>query len=151
MFHIKNYRFGFDIWGLLLFLAIMCPNFIWFAVPAPNDILRSESVTQTVDMAAQISQVIMVASLCVLINISHRKPMNRKFSVAVAMFCALYFLGWIFYYTGAVNGVVILDLCAAPCMAFLLFSGARKNMVALVFAGIFMVCHLIYGMVNYIL
>ena len=28
-----KYKLGFDIWGLLLFLGIMVPNFIWFAVP----------------------------------------------------------------------------------------------------------------------
>ena len=42
----KEYRIGFDIWGALLFLIIMLPNTIWFAVPAPNDILRTDSVTK---------------------------------------------------------------------------------------------------------
>jgi hypothetical protein len=46
---LKPYRFGFDIWGLLLFLLVMLPNFIWFAVPAPNDVLRAESVTPITD------------------------------------------------------------------------------------------------------
>lgn len=42
---IKKYKIGFDIWGLIIFIIIMIPNFIWFAVPAPNDILRGESIT----------------------------------------------------------------------------------------------------------
>ena len=46
----SRYRFGFDFWGLLLFLLVMAPSFIWFAVPAPNDILRAESVTPVVDI-----------------------------------------------------------------------------------------------------
>ena len=46
---IKNYKFGVDIYSLLLFLIIMLPNFIWFAIPAPNDILRTDSVTPIVD------------------------------------------------------------------------------------------------------
>ncbi len=36
----KKYKIGFDIRGLIIFIVIMIPNFIWFAVPAPNDILR---------------------------------------------------------------------------------------------------------------
>lgn len=28
----SRYRFGFDFWGLLLFLLVMLPNFIWFSV-----------------------------------------------------------------------------------------------------------------------
>ena len=42
-----RYCKSFEIWGLLLFLIVMIPNFIWFAIPAPNDILRAESVTET--------------------------------------------------------------------------------------------------------
>ncbi|MDY6327685.1 MAG: hypothetical protein SPL47_10310 [Bacteroidales bacterium] len=26
---LQNYRFGFDPWGLILFLLVMLPNFIW--------------------------------------------------------------------------------------------------------------------------
>ncbi len=51
---LKKYRLRFDIWGLLLFLIIMAPNFIWFAVPAPNDVLRTDSVTETLDTAASV-------------------------------------------------------------------------------------------------
>ena len=50
----KKYRLGFDIWGALLFLIIMVPNFIWFVVPAPNDILRVDSITKTLDTVASV-------------------------------------------------------------------------------------------------
>ena len=63
---LKKYKFGFDFWGLLLFLLIMIPNFIWFAVPAPNDVLRSDSVTPIVDGIGSICQVAFVAAICVL-------------------------------------------------------------------------------------
>ena len=54
---IKKYKIGFDIWGLIIFIIIMIPNFIWFAVPAPNDILRGESITKTVDVIDLLSSV----------------------------------------------------------------------------------------------
>lgn len=44
----KKYKIGFDLWGVLLFLIIMIPNFIWFAVSAPNDILRADSITKII-------------------------------------------------------------------------------------------------------
>ena len=69
----KKYRFGFDIWGLALFLIIMIPNFIWFAVPAPNDILRTNSITEIPDRIASVCQVLMVIALCVLINEERNK------------------------------------------------------------------------------
>ena len=59
---LKEYKFGFNIYGLLLFLIIMIPNFIWFAVPAPNDVLRTESVTEVIDTIASVCQVLMVIS-----------------------------------------------------------------------------------------
>ena len=65
---LKKYTFGFDVWGLLLFIIVMIPNFIWSAVPAPNDILRSGSITEAIDMLASVCQVLMIAALCVLRN-----------------------------------------------------------------------------------
>lgn len=59
----KKYKITVDIWAILLFLAIMLPNFIWFVFPAPNDILRAESITPVLDEAASISQVLFVAML----------------------------------------------------------------------------------------
>ena len=43
---LKNCKLSFEIWGLLLFLIVMIPNFMWFAIPAPNDILREKSITE---------------------------------------------------------------------------------------------------------
>ncbi len=51
---LKRYKLCFEIWGLLLFFIIMIPNFIWFAIPAPNDILRAKSITEMVDTVASI-------------------------------------------------------------------------------------------------
>ena len=56
----NKYRFSFDISGLVIFLIVMIPNFIWFAVPAPNDILRNESVTAIVDTFGSIFQVLFI-------------------------------------------------------------------------------------------
>ena len=33
---LKKYKIGFDIWGLILFLVIMIPNFICFAIDRKN-------------------------------------------------------------------------------------------------------------------
>ena len=69
MWSVKCYRFGFDPWGLGLFLLIMLPNLAWFALPAPNDILRAESAAPLLDGLGQCLQIIMVAALCLLVNV----------------------------------------------------------------------------------
>ena len=62
---LKKYKMGFNIWGLILFLIIMIPNFYWFKVPAPNDVLRTESVTEKLDIIASVCQVLMLTALCI--------------------------------------------------------------------------------------
>lgn len=62
-----------------------------------------------------------------------------------------YFVGWILYYSGIVNPIVIALLTIPPCMAFIIYTIDRKNIVATIPAIIFTVCHVIYGVVNYII
>lgn len=148
---IKKYKVGFDIWGLMTFIFIMIPNFIWFAVPAPNDILRGESITKIVDVIASICQVLMVISLCIFINQDRKKISITRFIIATIICCLLYFVCWMFYYIGVTNAIVILGLIIFPSLTFLFFAIDRKNMIAVIPIAIFMICHLIYGMVNYII
>ena len=151
MWRIKNYKLGFDPWGLALFLAIMLPNFIWFALPAPNDVLQSKSATPLVDSIAQVFQLIMAAALCAVTNTTRNGPMKRGYQTGTAVCVVLYFAGWAAYYAGIVNASVILGLCLVPCGAFLLFALGRKNGIALISAGAFTVCHLIFASVNFLI
>lgn len=148
---LKKYKLGFDVWGLLLFLIIMLPNFIWFAFPAPNDILRTASVTETLDIIASICQVLIITLLCVLINCKRNILSITPLIAAVVFSCVLYFMSWIIYYNGITNAFVIFGLTVPPCLAFLFFAIDRKNWVAVFPIAIFTICHLIYGAVNFII
>lgn len=146
----NKYRFGFDIAGLLLFLLLMLPNFIWFAFPAPNDVLRSESVTPIVDAVASVFQILTVACLCFVIN-KERGGLRLSSLVIATIACVvIYYVGWTLYYSGNVSAVVILMLTIPPCAAFILFSVDRKNIPACVFAMVFAVCHLVFAIVNFV-
>lgn len=147
----KNYKFTFDLWGLAIFLIIMIPNFIWFALPAPNDILRAESKTPVVDAIGSVCQALFVVALCFVANKNRgRLRINPKIIVA-ACFVLIYFAGWGFYYAGITAPSVIICLTLPPCLAFLFFALDRKNYVAVIFIAAFTVCHFIYAMVNFIL
>lgn len=147
----KQYRIGFDVWGLVLFLVIMLPNFIWFAVPPLHDPLRAESITATLDTIASVCQVLLVASLCLLINKESEKIGVGPSSIAVIACCLLYYLSWLLYYLVVANAFVILALTIFPCLAFVFFAVNRKNMIALVFALGFTLCHVAYGIINFII
>lgn len=145
-----KYKFGFDVWGLILFLLVMLPNFIWFAVLAPNDVLRKESATPIVDAIASVCQVLTVACLC-FVNNQERSKLRFSPLVIAAMVCVvIYYIGWALYYSGIVNAWVILLLTVPPCLAFILFAADRKNFPAVLFATGFAVCHLIFAIMNFI-
>lgn len=151
MFRIKNYQFGFDSWGLVLFLVVMLPNLVWFLVPAVQDVLRSESKTPVVDAVASVFQVGMVAAQCFASNTARQKPAKRALVWGIGVLILLYYLGWGLYYLGNVDPAVILDLCATPCLAFVFLAMCRKNGAALIGAIGFSLCHIFYGVVNFIL
>ena len=147
---LKQYRFGFDPWGLLLFLLVMLPNFIWFAVPAPNDILRAESATPMVDAIGSVFQVLTVACLCFVIN-KERDKLRFTPLVVIAIICiAVYYIGWALYYGSIANSWIILLLTVPPCLAFIFFASDRKNLPAVLLATVFAVCHLVFAGVNFV-
>lgn len=147
----KNYKFSFDVLGLAIFLIIMIPNFIWFAVPAPNDILRTESKTAVVDTIASVCQVLFVASLCIIVNKNRGRLRFTPKIIAAACCTVIYFIGWGLYYAGITLPFVMIFLTLPPCLAFLFFALDRKNYIAAVFISAFTVCHFIYGIVNFIM
>lgn len=148
---LQKYKLSFDIWGLLLFLIIMIPNFIWFSIPAPNDILRAKSITETVDTIASLCQILMIVAICIFRNRESKKLYITPLIIMVAVCYLLYVASWIAYYNGMVNVIVILGLTIPPCLAFLFFAIDRKNGIALIPISIFTICHLIYGVVNFII
>ncbi|NMD38493.1 MAG: hypothetical protein GYA87_07435 [Christensenellaceae bacterium] len=146
----KKYKFGFDIWALLLFLIIMVPNFIWLAIPAPKDILRVDSTTKTIDTITAVFQFVMIASLCFIKNSKCKKISINPLIVSAIFCCVLYYLSWLAYYNGFVGTIIILGLTVPPCLAFLLYAMDRKNIIAIISVLFFTVGHLIYAVVNFI-
>lgn len=145
-----HYRFAFDPWGLLLFLLVMLPNFIWFAVPAPNDILRTDSATAVVDAISSVFQILTVACLCFVIHNDRSKLRFSPLIITTIVCVAIYYIGWVLYFTANVSPIVILLLTLPPCLAFIFFAIDRKNLPAILFATAFAVCHLVFGVVNFI-
>lgn len=147
----KNYKFSFDVWGLAIFLIVMIPNFIWFAVPAPNDVLRAESKTAVIDAIASICQVLFAASLCIIVNKNRSRLRFTPKIIAAACCTVIYFVGWLLYYAGIASPLVIILLTLPPCLSFLFFALDRKNYIAVIFISAFTVCHFIYGIANFIM
>lgn len=140
-------RLEFDAWALLLFTAVMLPNVFWFAFPAPNDILRQASKTPALDAAASVFQVLMVAALLVR---REKRPLGRGLRCIIGLSLLAYGIGWAAYYCGVVSAPVVLDLCVAPCAAFLAFSCGRRSWIAFACGVLFAGCYLAFGILNFL-
>ena len=46
---------------------------------------------------------------------------------------------------------VILGLTVPPCLVFFFFALDRKNMIAVIPIFVFTVCHLVYGIVDFLI
>lgn len=148
---LKRYKISFDIWALGLFLSVMLPNFFWFAVPAPEDILRADSVTAGPDAIASVCQIWMAAALCAVRNREAGKRRAAPLPILAGGCVLLYYISWAAYYRGAVNALVIMGLTFPPCLAFLFYAIDRKNWPAVLPAGIFTACHGAYAACNFLL
>lgn len=146
---LKHYRFGLAPWGLVLFLVTMIPTFIWLAIPAPNDILRTESVTPTVDAIGFVLQMLFVAVICLVVR--KERTRNSILIIATIACVILYFVGWVLYYLGVTSPAVLLLLSIPPCLAFIFYASARRNLLALIPSIGFTICHMIYTSVNFII
>lgn len=147
---LKKCTFGFEPWGLALFLLVMIPTVIWSAVPVPNDVLRTPSTTPRTDIIGSVFQAVMVAAVCFVRN-RERTPFRATPLAAITVLCVLlYGAGWAAYYGGAANAAVIVGLTVPPCLAFLFFALDRKNNVALVPVLGFTACHVICAAVNFL-
>lgn len=148
---LKKYKFGFEPWGLFLFIIIMIPNFFWFIFPPREDVLRTDSATKTIDVIGSVFQVLMIATLCTLKNKERKKIRLTPCIIITAVCYLLYITGWIFYYCDITGKSIILVLTLAPCLAFLFFAIDRKNRIAIIPVSVFTLCHLVYSVVNFVI
>ena len=93
---------------------------------------------------------VFIAASCILINKDRQKLKLTPLIVLSAVCVILYYAGWVLYYNGMTDPYVIIILTVPPCLSFIFFTLDRKNYPALVTAVCFMICHLIYGIVNFI-
>lgn len=139
----QKYKFGFDAYGLLLFLLIMLPNIIWFTTPAPNDILRQPTTTPTLDTIGMAFQILMIAALCCIVRKNNQPLKLTPLLIATAAFTLTYWAGWITYYRGIATLPIILILTLAPCLAFICHSINRRNLPATILSTTFATCHIL--------
>ena len=146
----KKYKLGFDLCGLILFLAIMIPTIIWMVIPAPDDILRGESLTPVLDGIMSVFQIIFVGAMCGIVNKDNRKLHLSAWIVVAVISIAAYYITWVFYYCGNSSTPVVILLTIPPCLSFIAYLIDRRNYIALIPATLFTLCHLLHLILNFV-
>ena len=100
----------------------MIPTIIWNFVLAPNDILRAESTTLVLDIAASVLQFMDISCFCFLINIDASKVRFTPLVFLSALCVLLYYAGWTIYYCGISSPWVILLMTIPPSAALVLYA-----------------------------
>lgn len=146
-----RYTMGFEPWALVLFAAIMLPNILWGLFPAPNDVLRAESVTPAIDTVGMVFQAAMIFCLALICR-TDRKPLRLCGYTWAVLGCVLvYWLCWGCYYMGLAHAVVLLAMTLVPCAAFILLALERRNGIALIPAVGFTLCHVYFAFANFLM
>ncbi len=107
-----GFELGFDIWGLVLLLLVMLPNIIWFFIPAPNDVLRRESVTPIVDIIESVFQILTIACLCFVIK--KERPQLRFSSLIIFSIASNYIRAVFVEQIGQWQIAFLVSVCIEP-------------------------------------
>lgn len=140
-----QYQLRLELGGLLLFLLIMAPNCLWFAAPAPRDVLRAAPEHAALDAVSAVSQVLAVAALCLCRRRERLRLRPTPLLCLAALACLLYYAAWAAYYAGAAGAIVIWGLTIPPCLALIFFALDRRNLPALPPLAVFTVCHALHA------
>lgn len=141
-------KIGLNLYGVLLFVAIMLPNVVWAFVPAEKDVLRAESVTPALDVAASVFQFLTVAAVAVIVYGTFK---SGKIPFMIALIpAAAYYVCWVVYYFATPCGALLVFMAVLPCLALILYAWFEKNYAGAAFGAVFMILHIVSTCLNFL-
>jgi hypothetical protein len=145
----KKYRISFS-WGCFLaFLLVMLPNLFWMGNPPAHDILQNNNPPFALAGIIQfVAQVLMIALMCFLVSKGKTSPHRVMEYIACASLLA-YYISWVLYYFGYLNGAFILLLAIFPVLFFLMVCIRAENYPALIAWSFFAICHIGITAINF--
>lgn len=147
----KNYKFGFSLAGLILYVLQLLPNIIWVLAPPVNDALaRNSSPYPIMNVIERVFGFMTVVLLILLINKGGRKN-SRLYMGLAALFLAAYYISWVLYYKGVVcPWLLVIGLAAMPPLYFIFAGIWMKNYAVIIPGVIFGITHIAITCINYL-
>jgi len=145
----KTQYFGFFSLGLALLLLQELPYIVMPFIPlASNPLMEMQDKSLVLNVIEKVLGISSIASMMFIVHkdancLSLNTPKEKRFFCGVMLAIASYFIGWVLYFNGIQNLVVILCLLVAMPPIYYTFIGFwRKNYVLVVLGTLFLFAHI---------
>ena len=147
----KNLRFRFSLYGLLIAALQSLPNVIWALwPPTPNALEGNASSSMFIEYGEHILGVSIVVLLLFLVNQTQARRIPKGGWAVAGFICiALYWLCWMLYFAGTQPLPIIYAMVVLPPMAFFSAGMAEKVWPISAVSAVFLLIHLAVALENF--
>jgi len=152
--HLRRYKIGFSIYGLIAFALQELPYLPWFLWPPVNNPLANNVPQNTFfGILEKFGGILTVGLLIIIVNKSVTRLTFKNKLFFISVLCLLtYYICWVFYFLGFTNAWLIVAGLSAVVPIYYLFTALwLKNYFAIFTSIIFFVGHTGSNMINYVL
>lgn len=143
----NNMRFGFSIWGLLIFILPMLINIVYVVLP-PANVTQEAETNKILEMVEQVTRILYAAAICILVSNQKINFKSVWFYVGL-LFLVLYYIVWIRYFAGGRDvallgksfGFVPMPLAVFPVLYYLCAAVWLQNWPAFGCMVVFGIAH----------
>lgn len=151
---LKQHRFGFSLYALLVFVLQELPYLPWAIwPPRENPLAGNAAAYPWLEITEKAAGILTLALLILLIRKDGEKPSfkNRFFTLA-AICLAGYYASWIAYFSGVTSGwLIVIGLTALVPVYYLFVALWLKNRLAVIPCAAFIVAHTTVNVMNFLL
>jgi len=151
--HLKQYKIGFSIYGLIAFALQELPYLPWFLLPLVNNPLAN-NIPKNIyfGILEKLGGILTVGLLIIIINKSVIKPKFNSKLFLVSVLCLItYYVCWIFYFFGFTNAwLIVIGLSAVVPIYYFFIALWLKNYFAIFTSIIFFIGHTGSNIINFL-
>ncbi|WP_019909544.1 hypothetical protein [Paenibacillus sp. HW567] len=147
----RKYGIQFSPVGLLFYALQLLPNIIWMLMPPANNVLSKNSSSYNIlNIIEGLFGVLTVILMIFLIHKGEGSNSTLYMGMA-ALFLLLYYISWIFYYSGVVAPwLLIIGIASMPPLYFFFVGLWMNNYILLIPCAIFGITHIVITSMNYL-
>jgi hypothetical protein len=152
--HLRQYKIGFSIFGLIAFVLQELPYLPWLLCPPEkNPLANNVPINAFFGSLEKLGGILTVGLLILIINKSVIRPIFKNKLFYISVLCLIsYYICWIFYFFGVTNAwLIVIGLSAVVPIYYLFIALWLKNYFAIFTSIIFFIGHTGSNMINFLI